>query len=198
MFDCCGVRRRVPAADSGRSALLAAWGPRYRRKQHERFTRHLAFVEEHGLDAVVTLVGNSDDGFSKDPRVGPWVTVLRTDQRFAEMFAAQDVERYQHLVTGLARTMFDRDTVPGPEPEDLMRLDVPALIVPGEDSSHAPSAARYLQECLPHADFWDVPVAEQTEETVAPRILEFLDGVALQATTPSGVSSSAEGDPVGP
>ena len=44
-----------------------------------------------------------------------------------------------------------------------MGLDIPALIVPGHDASHATSAARYLEECLPHAEYWDVPVAEQTE-----------------------------------
>ena len=30
-----------------------------------------------------------------------------------------------------------------------MRLDIPALIVPGRDAAHATSAARYLEECLP-------------------------------------------------
>lgn len=183
-----------PHRTAGVVLFSPAGGPRYRMKQYERFVQHLAFVEEQGLDAVVSLATSSDAGFSKDPRVGPWVTVLRTDERFAEVFAAQDVERYRHLVTGLARTMFDRDTVPGPEPEDLMRLDVPALIVPGEDSSHAPSAARYLQECLPHADFWDVPVEGQTEETVPPRILAFLDSVELPPTNVAAPASAA-GDP---
>jgi pimeloyl-ACP methyl ester carboxylesterase len=80
-------------------------------------------------------------------------------------------------VNGTARLMFDRDTVPGAEPEDLLRLDVPALIVPGQDESHAPSAARYLQEVLPRVQYWDAPVAEQTDQTAPARILEFLDSV---------------------
>ena len=54
--------------------------------------------------------------------------------------------------------LFDRDTAPGAEPEDLMRLDIPALIVPGHDAAHATSAARYLEECLPRAEYWDAPV----------------------------------------
>jgi len=37
--------------------------------------------------------------------------------------------------------------------EDLLRLDVPVLIVPGQDASHATSAARYLEECLPRAEY---------------------------------------------
>ena len=45
--------------------------------------------------------------------------------------------------------LFDRDTSPGAEPEDLLRLDIPAFIVPGHDESHATSAARYFEECLP-------------------------------------------------
>jgi pimeloyl-ACP methyl ester carboxylesterase len=151
-----------------------AGGVHYRMKQHERFVKHLAFVGEYGLAGVVDLASSHEDGFSKDPRVGPWATVLRTDPAFATSYAALDAESYATTVTGLVRTLFDRDTVPGPEPEDLLTLDIPALVVPGEDSSHAPSAARYLQECLPRVEYWDVPVAEQTNETAPPRILEFL------------------------
>jgi hypothetical protein len=75
----------------------------------------------------------------------------------------------------MARLLFDRDTVPGAEPEDLLTLDVPALVVPGQDASHATSAARYLEECLPRAEYWDVPVTGQTEETAPARVLAFLD-----------------------
>jgi len=167
-----------------------AGGARYRMKQHERFAQHLAYVEAHGLHEVVSLARSSEAGFSKDPRVGPWVTVIRTDEGFAQRYTQEDVERYRNLVTGLLRVMFDRDTVPGPEPEDLMRCDAPALIVPGEDSSHATSAARYLQECLPRAEYWDVPVEGQTEETVPPRILAFLDGVDLPSATVAAAASA--------
>ena len=55
-----------------------------------------------------------------------------------------------------------------------MRCGVPAFIVPGKDESHATSAARYIEECLPRATYWDVPPAEQTAETAPPRLLEFL------------------------
>jgi len=40
--------------------------------------------------------------------------------------------------------------------------------------SHATSAARYLQECLPVNEYWDVPVAAQTADTAPTRILGFL------------------------
>jgi pimeloyl-ACP methyl ester carboxylesterase len=151
-----------------------AGGVRYRMKQHERFRHHLGYADEHGLDQVVSLARGSGAGFTKDPRVGPWAHVLRADAAFADAYARTDPERYRTAVTGMARLLFDRDTVPGAEPEDLLRLDVPALIVPGQDTSHAPSAARYLQECLPVNEYWDTPVAEQTHQTAPARVLEFL------------------------
>jgi pimeloyl-ACP methyl ester carboxylesterase len=154
-----------------------AGGVKYRMKQHQRFEQHLAFVDEQGLEAVVALARDTGGTFTKDPRVGPWNSVLRTDDEFAAAYAKADAARYRTTVAGLVRLLFDRDTVPGPEPEDLLTCDLPALIVPGQDDSHAPSAARYLQECLPNNQYWDVPVAEQTERTAPARILEFLDGV---------------------
>ena len=153
--------------------------PKYRRKQHARFAAHLAYVAEHGLAGVAALARATEAGFSDDGRVGPWVSVLRSDPEFAARYVELDVDRYQTIVAGMSRLLFDRDTVPGAEPEDLLALDIPALIVPGQDSSHAPSAARYLQECLPAAQYWDVPVAEQTADTAPARVIEFLESVDL-------------------
>ena len=166
-----------PERTAGMVLYSPAGGARYRLKQHARFARHAAYVEEHGLGGVVELARSSAAGFSEDPRVGPWSTVLRTDPAFARDYAGLDPERYQVVLSGLARVMFDRDTVPGPEPEDLLLADVPALIVPGQDSSHATSAARYLHECLHGSRYWDVPVADQTEQTAPARVTEFLDSV---------------------
>lgn len=151
-----------------------AGGVTYRAAQHRRFTEHLGFVLEHGLAAVVELARSTDAGFSKDPRVGPWAPVLRSDDEFAKTYSAADRGRYATIVSGTARLLFDRDTVPGPEPEDLQVLEVPALIVPGEDASHTRSAARYLQECLPDNEYWDVPVVDQTPEASSNRVLDFL------------------------
>ncbi|MFF5289297.1 alpha/beta fold hydrolase [Paractinoplanes globisporus] len=164
-----------PSLARGMVLYSPAGGPRYRMVQHARFADHLAFVRESGLGAVVELARTTSLGFTKDPRVGPWVPVLRSDPAFADAYASFDPSRYAVLVAGMSRVLYDRDTVPGTEPEDLMTLDVPALIVPGQDTSHAPSAARYLQECLPGASYWDVPVAAQTAANAPARILEFLD-----------------------
>lgn len=180
----CSTVAATAVAHPGRVSSMVLFSPaggvKYRLKQHVRFTQHLAFVGEHGLDGVVALVRSHDKGFTHDPRVGPWVTVIRSDPEFAGRYSAMDADRYQVMVSGMARLLFDRDTVPGPEPEDLLTLAVPALVVPGQDDSHAPSAARYLQECLPRVEYWDVPVVEQTEQTAPARILEFLDSAEAQ------------------
>lgn len=180
----CSAVMAFGVADPERVASMVLFSPaggvKYRLKQHARFTTHLAYVEEHGLEGVLSLVQDSDKGFTADPRVGPWNSVLRTDPDFAAAYAGFDKARYAVVVSGLARLMYDRDTVSGAEPEDLLGLEIPALVVPGQDESHAPSAARYLQECLPQVQYWDVPVAEQTEQTAPPRILQFLDGVSIR------------------
>jgi pimeloyl-ACP methyl ester carboxylesterase len=107
--------------------------------------------------------------------------VLKHDRGFATAYAKQNVDAYKLVVAGMARTLFDRDTAPGAEPEDLLRLDIPALIIPGRDAAHATSAARYLEECLPRADYWDVPVAGQTEEAAPARIMEFLAATSARS-----------------
>jgi pimeloyl-ACP methyl ester carboxylesterase len=177
----CSSALALAHAHPSRAASLVlfspAGGPRYRMAQHARFAAHRAFVEEHGLAAVVDRARSHDSSFTKDPKVGPWVTVLRTDRAFATAYAAGDVGAYLIALGGTSRLLYDRDTVPGAEPEDLMALDVPALIVPGQDDSHATSAARYLQECLPRSEYWDVAVSEQTAATAPQRVRAFLDAV---------------------
>jgi pimeloyl-ACP methyl ester carboxylesterase len=156
-----------------------AGGPRYRMTQHQRFARHLAYVEERRLEQVVALAVGGDATFAQDPRVGPWASVIRRDPAFAEDYGRWDAHRYALVVGAMGRLLFDRDTVPGAEPEDLLGLEMPALIVPGQDASHATSAARYLEECIPRAEYWDIPVAAQTAETAPARVTEFLDAVPM-------------------
>ena len=156
-------------------------GARYRINGQQRFAEHLAFVQQHGLTAVAELAAKEGKPFNADARGGPWASVIKHDRAFAGAFVKQDVEQYKLAVAGTCRALFDRDTSPGAEPEDLLRLQIPALIVPGRDPSHATSAARYLEECLPRSEYWDVQVAGQTEASANPRLLEFLDGVTAGA-----------------
>lgn len=157
--------------------LVLYWpvgGAHYRINGHARIAEHLAFVEAHGLDGVVSLVTAEGKTYNQDPRGGLWASVIRRDAIFGTQYLSQNVEEYVGLVTATRDTLFDRDTSPGAEPDDLFRLDMPALVVPGRDKSHATSAARYLEECLPRAEYWDIAVDDQTEETVPDRIAGFL------------------------
>jgi pimeloyl-ACP methyl ester carboxylesterase len=178
---CCPVAAFAVAHPEIVLSMILYWpvgGAKYRILSHQRFAEHLAFVQQNGLAAIVSLVAEHGKPFGGDPRGGPWASVLKHDRAFAEAYAKQNVEQYKLIVTGMAKSLFDRDTAPGAEPEDLLRLDIPALIIPGRDPAHATSAARYLEECLPRADYWDVPVAGQTEETAPARMLEFLEKAA--------------------
>ena len=161
-------------------SLVLYWpvgGAKYRLSSHQRFAEHLAFVQQNGLEAVVALVAKDGKPFGADPRGGPWASVIKRDAAFAAAYAKQDREQYKTICEGMCRALFDRDTAPGAEPEELMRLDIPALVVPGHDASHATSAARYLEECLPRSDYWDVPVERQDEDATNARVLEFFDKV---------------------
>jgi pimeloyl-ACP methyl ester carboxylesterase len=152
-------------------------GVHYRIQNQARFAEHLAYVRERGLAAVVSLATAEGKSFNQDPRGGPWAPVIHRDPAFAYAYARQDAGRYAAVVEEIGETLVDRDTAPGAEPEDMLGLDIPALIVPGRDKAHATSAARYLEECLPRAEYWDVAVADQTEANVPPRLLRFLETV---------------------
>ncbi|SON57769.1 acyl-CoA esterase [Hartmannibacter diazotrophicus] len=166
-----------PERVAGQVLFWPVGGARYRLNGHQRFATHLGYVQENGLAAVVDLARSSDKAFGADPRGGPWVSVLRRDPAFAEAYVSLPVDRYRIIVAGMARTLLDRDSAPGAEPEDLLCLDTPTLIVPGADASHATSAARFLEECIPNAQYWDVPVSAQTQEATNARVLEFLESV---------------------
>jgi len=173
---CCAAAVLAAAWPGLVDRLVLYWpvgGAKYRLQGQARFNEHAVYVQQHGLAGVVKLAGESDKSFGGDPRGGPWVSVLRRDRAFAEAYAALDPEAYRLLLAVTARTLFDRDTAPGAEPEDLLRLDIPALIVPGRDHAHAVSAARYFEECFKRAEYWDIPVEEQTEASVPQRLLAF-------------------------
>jgi pimeloyl-ACP methyl ester carboxylesterase len=174
---CCPVAAFAVLHPEMVSSMVLYWpvgGAKYRLTCHQRFSQHLAFVQQSGLQQVADLASSTGKSFGEDPLGGPWASVVRRDRSFAESFVRLDVEKYKLIVGAMGRILFDRDTSPGAEPEDLLRLNLPALIVPGRDASHATSAARYLEECLPGSEYWDAPVAGQTEDTAPARILEFL------------------------
>lgn len=174
---CCPVIAFAVAHPEIVQSMVLYWpvgGARYRISTHKRFDDHLAYVAEEGLAGVVSLVMQEGKPFNAEPRGGPWASVIRNDRAFAETYAKLDVGKYRTIVEDTKRALFDRDTAPGAEPEDLLRCDLPALVIPGRDASHATSAARYLEECLPRAEYWDVRPEAQTEQTAPLRVLDFL------------------------
>ena len=164
--------------------LVLHWpvgGVRWRQNGLERFQAHRDFVKAHGLAAVVDLAREKGT-FWAAPEAGPWASTILADAEFAGRFAGQDLNRYLAMVSLMGQTLFDRDTATGPEPEELLALRTPAVIIPGADAAHATSAARYLQECLEGAVYHDVPPEEQTADRVRQWITDFLD-----ANAPAGV-----------
>ncbi len=156
-------------------ALVLHWpvgGYRWKANSRERFARHAAFVRERGLKGIVERA-KEKKSFWQDPEAGPWASCIARDEEFARVFMAQNQERYLGIVATSGPRLFDRDTAPGAEPEEIMGVQAPALIVPGDDPSHGTSAAHYLRECLPKAEFWNVMPPEQTTEKVCDRILDF-------------------------
>jgi pimeloyl-ACP methyl ester carboxylesterase len=177
---CCPVAAFAADHPDRVLSMVQYWpvgGAGFRLNGHRRFAIHLAYVEEHGLQGVVDLALATTDGFGKDPRSGPWAPVLRRDPAFRDRFLAQSVAHYKLIIASIPRTLIDRDSVPGFEPEDLMCLSIPTLIIPGRDNAHALSAARFLEECSPGAEFWDVTPDEQTKDSAPARILSFLNAV---------------------
>lgn len=164
--------------------LVLHWpvgGVRWRQNGLERFQTHVDFVKQNGLPAVVDLA-RQGCSFWAEPKAGPWASTIVADESFAARFVEQDQARYLAMAALMGQTLFDRDTATGPEPIELMALQIPAVIIPGADAAHATSAARYLQECLEGAVYHDVPVEQQTPAAVRQWIMEFVESnVAVSA-----------------
>ncbi len=160
--------------------LVLHWpvgGVRWRQNGLERFQQHVTFLKEHGLAAVVDLA-HEKGSFWGTPEAGPWASTIVADPDFAANFANQDQDRYLAMVGLMGQMLFDRETATRPEPQELMALKVPAVIIPGADAAHSTSAARYLQECLDGSQYHDVSVEEQKPDRVRQWIIEFLESHA--------------------
>jgi len=167
-----GFGVHYPQATRG---LLLHWpvgGYRWKVNSQARFMRHYEFAKQNGLKGVVERA-RGGKSFWMDPEAGPWAGMIAGDAGFADRFLAQDLEHYLGLIITSGRTLFDRDTAPGAEPEEVVGIKAPSLIVPGDDQSHATSGAHYLRELLPNSDFWNVMPPGQTTQNVCERILQF-------------------------
>lgn len=174
---CSCVMAFAVAYPAAAQSMILWWpvgGAKYRIKAHQRFSDHLYFVARDGLPAVVSHVMKEGKAFNADAHGGPWASVIRHDSAFAAAYAKLNPGKYKTIVEGMRDALFDRDTSPGAAPEDLLKLEIPALVIPGHDDSHATSAARYLEECLPNSEYWDALPQAQTGESAPARLLEFL------------------------
>ena len=147
-------------------------GYRWKSASQARFARHLSFARENGLQGVVDRAAKGTT-FWTDPESGPWASIIARDSAFAEQFAAQDPDRYMGIIATSGPDLFDRDTATGATAEEVMGIKAPAVIMPGDDPSHATSGAHYLRECLPNGEFWNVMPPDQTTANVCERALEF-------------------------
>ncbi|MDP2607221.1 MAG: alpha/beta hydrolase [Deltaproteobacteria bacterium] len=161
-----------PATTRGLVLHWPVGGYRWKVNSQDRFVRHFNFARQNGLKGIIDRA-RSGNSFWMDPEAGPWASVIARDKEFSERFASQDPERYLGIIATSGRSLFDRDTATGAEPEEVMGIRASALIIPGDDPSHATSGAHCLRELLPKSEFWNVMPPEQTTQKICDRILGF-------------------------
>ena len=158
-----GVRRGAPAGDAEHGALLAGGRrqvphqqpPALRRASRLRATarprRGGRARRQGGRSAPIpeAAVGIGDQGRSR----------LHRDLR-ASRTSTPTTPAWRAACSTATRR-------PAPSPRTCSASTSRPSSCPA--ATRATSAARYLEECLPRSEYWDVPVAEQTETTVAAR-----------------------------
>jgi pimeloyl-ACP methyl ester carboxylesterase len=163
---------RHPSACKG---LLLHWpvgGYLWMKKGHEFFRRHMDFVRSNGLGAVVQRAPKGEN-FWVDPEIGPWGSPAAVYPEFARELANQDVDRYLGVCARSRDAIFN-DTMPsGASGEELMRIEVPALIMSGADSRHTRSASWALKELMPQSELWELLPPHQTGQNTLEQILRF-------------------------
>ena len=163
---------RHPAACRG---LLLHWpvgGYRWMMKGHTFFQRHIDFVRRYGLAAVVERAPTGEN-FWLDPEIGPWGSPCAVYPDFAAQFVRQDLEHYLEICARSRDAIFN-DTMPsGASGAELLRMDIPALIMSGNDASHAVSAAWALKELMPQAELWDVLPPRQNGANTLEQVRRF-------------------------
>ena len=156
-------------------SLLLHWpvgGYRWMMKGHTFFRRHLDFVRANGLQAVVTRARDGEN-FWLDPEIGPWGAPAAVYPEFASELVRQDLQTYFDITERSREALFN-DTMPsGASGDELMQIRTPALILPGNDSSHAYSASVALRELMPNAELWDVMPDRQNGANTLESILDF-------------------------
>ena len=157
--------------------LLLHWpvgGYLWMQKGHEFFRRHADFVRANGLAAVVERAPKGEN-FWLDPEIGPWGSPVAVYPEFASQLKKLEMEEYVKIAERSREALFN-DTMPsGASGEELMKIETPSLILPGNDSSHAYSASVALKELMPQAVLWDLLPEQQNGRNTLEQILNFTD-----------------------
>jgi pimeloyl-ACP methyl ester carboxylesterase len=160
--------------------LILHWpvgGYLWQKKGRTFFQRHMDFVRANGLAAVIARAPKGEN-FWMDPEIGPWGSPTAVYPEFAAEFAKQDVKNYLYICERSRDAIFN-DTMPsGASGEELMKMQIPALILSGADTRHTRSSAWALKELMPQAELWDVFPPRQTGENVLEQILRFKSKLA--------------------
>ena len=166
-------------------ALLLHWpvgGFHWLSRGRANFDRHIAFVREHGLQSVAALSRRSSV-FWSDPDAGPWSSIIASDDGFAESFVRQDPDQYLSIVEQSRDNLFS-DTLPaGASCDQLVAMNVPAFVMPGNDVLHTASCAHTLRELMPQATLSPLKPSQQNATTIANWILESA-GITRAAAQP--------------
>ena len=168
-------------------SLLLHWpvgGHRWMMKGHTFFARHLDFVRANGLQAVVARAKEGEN-FWLDPEIGPWGSPAAVYPNFASDFIKQDLKAYLTVAERSRDALFN-DTMPsGASGAELMKIEIPSFILPGNDSSHAYSASVALKELMPNAELWDVLPDRQNGRNTLESILRFCAHLESRASARS-------------
>jgi len=149
-------------------ALLLHWpvgGFHWLNRGRANFDRHIAFAREHGLEGVAEIARRSRM-FWSDPEAGPWSSILASDRAFAESFVRQDLNHYLQIVAQSRDSLFSDTLPPGATGEQLVAMNVPAFIMPGNDALHTTSCAEVLRELMPQAKLSSLQLAQQNATTI--------------------------------
>jgi len=160
-----------PEACTGLILAHPVGGHRWRVRTNTFFDRHIDFVRKQGLKAVRDRAQGKN--FMRDPETGPWASAIFNDAALAEGFVKQDPDSYMHIVARTRDALFPDTFVSGPNPQELVALDIASSIWPGDDASHSTSSAHQLRELLPRMAYWDLHPSRQTHENMLERIVAF-------------------------
>lgn len=91
---------------------------------------------------------------------------------FAAEFVRRDVDRCLEIRARSRDALFN-DTMPsGASGAELMRIEIPALIMSGHDASHAVCAS-WAKELMPRAQLWDVLPPRRNGPNTLEQVLRF-------------------------